>query len=544
MKINKISVLLFGAIVLASCSDIDNQNPAGGVYTLEQVKETNAAIPSRAEATFNGMFTMMGVPYATYGSSSGRADDFGYISAAFSNDIEAADIVVTDNNYNWFSSPAEYTTRTPNYANPYMRYKLPYNQIGVCNELIAGQEEGTNIWAQAKAMRAFAYMTLAQNYAFGYTIDKTALCIPLLTDGVDYTNNPRATVEEVYNYIYEDLDAAVAVLSEENPVRSDKSRINLCVALGLRARCNLYMGNWKAAADDATAAIKAAESENISIAPMSQVSHPSFCDATECNWMWAIIEDAGVGSSYATSASWIGSFSGNSYSAGTASYAMINNLLWEKIPQSDVRKGWWVDEDLVSPLLEGQTWTCAAGSASGQDISTFAYDDKMEFLPYTNVKFGMKSGIGSTMNNNDWPLMRIEEMYLIKAEGLAKSNDKGGAETALKDLMANRDPEYKVDGRLLSLEDEIWFQRRVELWGEGFGTQDVKRLGKPVVRFHEGKDSNWPDAFKMNLKADDGWLNMRFSQRETDNNKAIIDNTGGNLPVPGQNGNLRDGVTD
>ncbi|MBR0323004.1 MAG: alcohol dehydrogenase catalytic domain-containing protein, partial [Bacteroidales bacterium] len=33
---------------------------------------------------------------------------------------------------------------------------------------------------------------------------------------------------------------------------------------------------------------------------------------------------------------------------------------------------------------------------------------------------------------------------------------------------------------------EIWFQRRVELWGEGFSNPDTRRLNKPLVRFHEG----------------------------------------------------------
>lgn len=540
MKLNKISTLMLAAVALASCSDIDDQNPAGGVYTIEQVQETNVAIPERAMATFNGMFTMMGAPYATYGTDGGRADDFGYISASFSNDIEAADVVVMNSNYNWFSVAAELSSRTPNYANPYMRYKLPYNQIGMCNEIIADEVSYSESQrAQAKAMRAFAYMNLAQNFAFGYTTDKSAPCIPLLKDGVDYTNNPRASVEEVFTYILEDLDAAIEVLDADNDERTDKTRIDSNVAHGLRARAYLAMGEWAKAAADANTA-----RQGYTPATIAEVSAPTFVNLSEHNWMWGIMEDAGVGASYATSASWIGSFSGNSYSAGTGCYACINTLLWNKISDTDVRKGWWVDADLKSPLLNGQEWNCSDGSASGQNISTFAYADKVEFLPYTNVKFGMKSGIGSSTNNNDWPLMRVEEMYLIEAEGLAKSGNAEAAKAVLSELMKNRDPKYSVDDRGLSLENEIWFQRRVELWGEGFGTWDVKRLHKPVVRFHEGKETNWPDAFKFNLTADDGWLNMRFSQRETDNNKAIVDNTGGSLPVPGQNGNLRDGVTD
>lgn len=166
-------------------------------------------------------------------------------------------------------------------------------------------------------------------------------------------------------------------------------------------------------------------------------------------------------------------------------------------------------------------------------------------MGYTNVKFGCKDGIGSTTNINDWPLMRVEEMYLIKAEGLAKSNQVAQAKQVLSDFVKTyRDPAYDINSITRSLEDEIWFQRRVELWGEGFFTIDAKRLGKNIVRFHDNKPSNVPDAFKFNIKYNDPWLNMRFPSTEMDNNLDIIDNVGGTQPEAGQNPELRDGVTD
>ena len=80
MTRNKISLLMLGAAaVLASCSDIDNQNPEGDIITSDQIKETNEAIPSRTDAVFSGMFSMMGEPFSVYGSKQGRADDFGYV---------------------------------------------------------------------------------------------------------------------------------------------------------------------------------------------------------------------------------------------------------------------------------------------------------------------------------------------------------------------------------------------------------------------------------------------------------------------------------
>ena len=110
------------------------------------------------------------------------------------------------------------------------------------------------------------------------------------------------------------------------------------------------------------------------------------------------------------------------------------------------------------------------------------YAVKEPLVAYANVKFGMKSGVGSSKNNNSWPLMRVEEMILIEAECLAQT----GNEAKAKEVLANfvktyRDPSYKIPASR-SLLDEIWFQRRVELWGEGFYTADARRLGKNI--FH------------------------------------------------------------
>ena len=141
--------------------------------------------------------------------------------------------------------------------------------------------------------------------------------------------------------------------------------------------------------------------------------------------------------------------------------------------------------------------------------------------------------------------MRVEEMILIQAEALLKSGSEGAAREVLEDFVRGyRDPSYSSAASGRSLADEIWFQRRIELWGEGFANGDTRRLGKPLVRFHEGEESNVPAAFCFNMAADDGWWLLRFTSSEMNTNLAIIDNTGGTQPVQYQNGELRDGVTD
>ena len=543
MKIYKISTMVLGGLMLASCSDIDEQIYSGGAFSKEQSQDIVNAIPTRVEATFNGMFTFMGNPAQNYGTrfSSARPDDFGFIMMALSQDLEGADMIGADNGYNWFSAACEYSSRTPSYANPYIRYVTPYTLIGMVKDILATIPEDTedasliNMKAQAKTLRAYSYLSLAPYFQGSYETSKDKPCVPVLSDSVDVTNNPRATVEQVYNVIVEDLTWAIDHLDE---TRSSKAYVNANVAYGLRARAYLAMGKGAEAAADAEKAMQGYEPASI-----AEVSVPTFCDMEEHNWIWAIdiTDDQANYYGYATAPSWLSVFCGDGYGVSCGTTAMINKLLWDKIPATDVRKGWWIDENLHSPNWADLTW----GTAKGDEIATLTIENvKIELPPYTNIKFGMKSGIGSTLNNNDWPLMRVEEMILIQAEGYAISGNEAKAKEILTNFVKTyRDPNYTIpSGR--TLRDEIWFQRRVELWGEGFAVSDARRLNKPIVRFHGPNTTNYADAFQFNIAADDGWLNMRFPQSEKDNNSAIVDNTEGSLPVAGQNPELRDGVTD
>lgn len=540
----KIYTTIAAAALVTSCADFDQLQPQGGTLLAEQVETANKYVPSRGEAAFNGMYTKLGAPVSVFGGGAdGRPDDFGFIMIAFSGDLEAADVVTANSGYNWFSSCGALTSRNGDYANPYIRYAAPYNEIAAANEIISTYPSDSSdpeiIYklAQARAIRAYSYLNLAPYFQFRYETSSGLPCVPLVTESTtNFTENPRASVSQIYELILSDLNWAIDNL--EGYVRNDKSRIDMQTAYGLRARAHLYMGRWEDAAEDAALA-----AEGYTPASMDEVSRPSFHRIDEHNWIWGydMTTDVALTNTYATASAWIRSFSGDGYSAGTQVYSCINKLLYDKIPETDVRKGWWVDEALESPLLETISWNGVSGSA----ISSLEIENvKLPFLPYTNVKFGMNT-IGGTNNDEDWPFMRVEEMLLIQAEGLVRSGRTHEGRQILEDFVRTyRDPAYSAAASGRNLEDEIWFQRRVELWGEGFSNPDTRRLGKPLVRFHDAATSNVPAAFRFNMRADDGWWLMRFSTAETNTNLAIVNNSGGTRPVQDQHPELRDGVTD
>ena len=193
----------------------------------------------------------------------------------FSNDLEAADIFVPNSGYNWFSVCGELSSRNADYANPYIRYAAAYNEIAAANDIIKSYPADTedpaaiNKMAQARAIRAFSYLNLAPYFQFSYAAGAQDLpCVPIVTETTeDFTNNPRATVAEVYAFILDDLNYAIEKL--EGYKRPDKSKIDQQVAYGLRARTYLNMQKWAEAAADAEKA-----AAGYTPATIAEVSHP------------------------------------------------------------------------------------------------------------------------------------------------------------------------------------------------------------------------------------------------------------------------------
>ena len=330
MKLKKYTAIALAAVALAGCSKMDEITPQGSTLLDKQVKETNAAIPSRLNASFNGMYTLLAEPVSVYGGGvEGRPDDWGFAMIAFSSDYEAADLVLPDSDYNWFSVCGELTSRNADYANPYIRYAAPYNEIAAANNVISAYPADTDDKnaihqiAQAKAIRAYSYLNLAPYFQFSYATAADKPCVPLVTETTtDFTNNPRATVAQVYQLIIDDLNYAVDNLADFT--RTNKSRIDQNVAYGLRARAYLNMGEWLKAAQDAEKATK-----GYSPASLEQISAPSFYSLEESNWIWGydMTMEIAKTNPYATPSSWVRSFSSNGYAPATQVYACINKLI-------------------------------------------------------------------------------------------------------------------------------------------------------------------------------------------------------------------------
>ena len=156
---------------------------------------------------------------------------------------------------------------------------------------------------------------------------------------------------------------------------------------------------------------------------------------------------------------------------------VLEKKLYESISDTDERK----------KLFQGATQIYDASALTSSSMaSTTATAWK---LPYASLKFGYDGNW--TM---DYPYMRAAEMVLIEAEALAQQNKNAEAATALKKLLSKRDPSWNKSTVTV---DEIWMQRRIELWGEGFAYFDLKRLNKGINRAYSGTNHRTDAQFAV-----------------------------------------------
>lgn len=542
---NRYFVALLGSAMLltTSCSDLDT-NPSGSTMSDGQLNEVLAQDPSKLKSEVSGMYANMieyGAITQWYGTGQPRHYDFGYASTMMMMDASGQDEPSQVSGYNWYNKPLRFVDRTANSETTYFIWNQCYKNIKVANDVLKSvdlenlSDVAKSYVGQAYAMRAFEYFTLIQIYQFSYKGHEDAAGVPIVTEKTaeaEANNNPRAAVKDVYKQIMDDLNTAIDYLTDS---RSAKSEINRQVAYGLRARVNLVMQNWSDAAADAK---KAAEGYT----PLSKdaAAAPGFNDVSASNWIWGNIADESndiVQSGILNFPSMMCSFTGNGYSP-TYACRMINSKLWKEIPSTDVRKGWWIDENLNSPIVNPKYVVHQEDEDEDGNVVKYlaVYNQTGDEVaditePYTNVKFGAyKNQYGNELNACDIPLMRVEEMILIQAEATAMGGNVEEGKRILENFVRTyRDPSYTCNATTAEgVQDAVWFQRRVELWGEGFSFTDLLRLKKPLDR----TGANYEVSVRFNLPAESPIFLYLIPEDEENHNEALVGNNNPVVAVP------------
>lgn len=293
---------------------------------------------------------------------------------------------------------------------------------------------------EARFLRAFFYFYLVN--LFGP--------VPLVTT-TDYGANAvvaRADTTAVYGQILFDLREAQGLLTPAYPA-ADRTRVNRFAATALLARVLLYLRDWPGAEAAATEVITSG------VYRLSPVAGAFLPASTETILQFLPAQTQIFNSSEG--------FTFIPSSAAVRPNYVLTPSLLAGFEAGDARKGGWVKTVTVS----GTTYN-------------YPFKYKVRSTP---------SGTAKAENN---VVLRLAELYLIRAEARAQQGDVPGAQADLNVVRtrAGLGPTPALDraSLLLAIEGE----RRVEYFAEwGHRWLDLKRTGRADAVLAPLKGANW-----------------------------------------------------
>ncbi|MBR1405782.1 MAG: RagB/SusD family nutrient uptake outer membrane protein [Bacteroidales bacterium] len=519
--------------------------PESATQTSKQVADAPGSYDLFVDAITN---TLVG--QFVYAPNSTNAYDFGLPAFFIRWDSMGQDLVQPGLTNGWFDSWYCIDHLGPTWANSQYAWTLYYKWIKSCNDVIrlAGSEPDADKKpgaGRAFFYRAYFYMDLAQMFAAEpATVNPAAETVPLVVETTDVealANNPRATNADMYAQIISDLDKAEEYLTGYE--RSDVYTPDLSCVYGLKARAYLLTGDWAKAREYA----KKAQAGYTIMNEDAYTNWETGFNTPNAAWMLGVTfkaDDPNIQKNDGDSSwgSWMcmeinPATSGCGYAANYGRPIHIDRHLYETIPATDFRKKCFADfaiddmsEEAAIEALSAYTkhpeWIYESNDGNGN--------------PNGGTNFKFRTAGGEAGRDNQYigfvvavPMMRVEEMYLIEAEAAGRLNENEGIQL-LTTFAKTRDASYtygthtdayynNATGTFLN---EVWWQRRVEFWGEGLATKDIKRLQKGIIRSYP--NSNHVENYRFNVEKTPDWMNLCIVQTETNYNFACTNN---NEPV-------------
>lgn len=436
-----------------------------------------------------------------------RHYDWGYASVMHVRDIMTGDLTVAETAYDGYKYWASNQYMGDNYIYSQFLWYYYRNMVYTINQDLEAldkiDEDVEAEKAVAYAYRALTYLDWAQMYEFlpnevtspitAAGNDVTNLTVPIIDKPVnhyDTINVPRATREEMAAFILSDLDKAEADIVALND--ASKELPHLDAVFGLKARLYMWLGDYANAKRYARLAIDC-NSGHV----MTREECLSTTDGfnTPEPWMWASVMEADddvVRTGILNWTSWMSPEAQYGYSCAGAT-SMIDAAMYNRMSNSDFRK-------LMFKAPYGHELASKVPYIDAYVANNLPEYAAIKFRPNDGDAYSYSVGSASA-----YPIMRIEEMYFIEAEA-AEHLTPGEGVALLNEFMTNyRDESYKYNSNYGAI-DEILFQKRVELWGEGQSFFDYKRLNMSVTRGYEGTNVAADRTFNTNGRP--AWMNI------------------------------------
>ncbi len=363
------------------------------------------------------------------------------------------------------------------YANYIWSYD--YKGIDVANNILAYADQleesaaKTNLVAQAHALRGFMYLRLVRLFATTYTSGSSAPGVVLHKVPATAATEPigRSSLKDTYELILKDLDYGRTNCSDASVNYFTPKSCALFMA-----RAYLDMGDWTKAKKYAEeAASNTFDGSNL----MSKAEYQGGFYAPNSEWLMAFDFNETTSNYYASLPSFY-YLAKAAYSTDANGKANPDDLMFLESSE----EGNYFEEALYG--YSTVRWT-------KRFRDSFEDTDCRKLFPFYFFEedgwFTSKfSHENLSLGVADFPLARIAEAYLIKAECEAQTG--GDAASVLNALQTARG----ASATSATLEN-IYMERRKELYGEGFRLQDIKRQHQALDRSQDVE--HWATVKKL-----------------------------------------------
>lgn len=458
-----LAILLAAGMMMSGCSESFLNNDPTTSITPEKIAEDPSGVRSLIEGIHNIIYTY------SFGT---QLFALGQPALNIHYDMLGDDFINTRvayhmSYYRWedHTDPYDGTLNENSWTFYYAVIQHANEAIAAIGKLKdASASDVASLKGEAYTLRAWAYYNLVQlfgkRYVKGAANDNLGV---IIRKEVDYKPAKRSTVAEVYALIDADMKIGLENLAKA-PDLGRKNAIRYSTACGIAARIALTKSEWAEAAKYADLAIKKSGATLQSGSALCD----GFCKLSASEWMWGYTQNSLQDFFFA---SFFSDYSYN-FEGKTKSFRFaVNRDIYDKMGEKDARRGWWVCLDRKDPIPADAYKNYFEGGIE---------KPRWE-ITGQNIKFRAKS---SNDSHGDLLIMRLAEMYYIKAEAEARQGKDAEAKKTLEEIMLTRDPDYTTAATGSELIEEILRNRRIDLWAEGQRFFDMKRLGIVPDRLH------------------------------------------------------------
>lgn len=516
------AIILTSSLFLVSCSEdvLDPYTPGSlteevALTTSSDIEKVmNAAylqLTSRTESVFTSVFTdEVGIGYANGGQG-------------------------LNTEYVFFMNPSQ--------ISPINLWNGTYFALARINRVLVYADKITpvnnddakklaNLKAQALTLRAYCHLKLMAYFSTNLKDDNALAAV--LADRVflpDEKQNLRATNGVFYSSIQADLNSAISIFTN-NSIAFSNVYANATFARGLKARAYAFKGDYTNAEIWANNVIT---SSGLTLATPAEYRALFFTDSqpltsevifkfkrtnnqnsqdTNLHNGWVSVRPNLAGSPF--------------YEVSRSLHNLLNPA---NLPAGSLA----TLGDVRANVIIAPSSLIDANYATSTD---YRNTDRLIINKHGGVVSGTATAAVTAGNgfNNDIKVMRLSEMYMIKAEARTAANDLAGAATAIKSLL---DARFSTPQALPSFTNatqawaEILKQRRIEFAYEGYRYVDLKRLGSLAgvginrdPADYSSSSANYPAANPSNLPLNSNKWTLPIPQDEINVNKAIQQNPG------------------